>query len=129
MRFFAIILLLGIVGTAPAQDQQKQPPAKTVQLTIDYGDGVQKTFSALKWTEKQTVLGLLQLAEKHPRGIKFKQRGSGATALVTAIDDVANKAGGDCWLYEVNGKLADRSCGVYELQPGDQILWKFGNYK
>lgn len=129
MRFFGLILLLALAATAPAQDLRKIPPEKAVQLTIDYGDGVQKNFSALEWKEKQTVLDLMQLAEKHPRGIKFKHRGAGATALVTAIDDVASRAGGDSWLYEVNGKLADRSCGVYEIQPGDKVLWKFGTYK
>ena len=129
MRFVMMIFLLGLVATSQAQDLRKLPPEKAVQLTIDYGDGVQKTFSALEWKEKQTVLDVLQAAEKHPRGIKFKHRGSGATVLVTAIDDVANKAGGDSWLYEVNGKLADRSCGVYEVQAGDKLLWKFGNYK
>ena len=129
MRSIAMIFLLGLVTTAHAQDLRKLPPEKAVQLTVDYGDGVQKTFAALEWKEKQTVFDVLQLAEKHPRGIKFKHRGAGATVLVTAIDDVANKAGGDSWLYEVNGKLADRSCGVYEVQPGDKVLWKFGNYK
>lgn len=129
MRFLALIVLLGLVATAHAQDLRKLPPEKAVQLTIEYGDGVQKIFSALEWKEKQTVFDVLQLAEKHPRGIKLKHRGSGATTLVTAIDDAANQASGDNWLYEVNGKRADRSCAVYELQAGDKVLWKFGNSK
>jgi hypothetical protein len=128
-RVLAIMLLGLVVSQATAQDLRKLPPEKAVQLTIDYGDGVQKTFTAIEWKEKQTVLDVLEAAEKHPRGIKFKHRGNGATVLVTAIDDVANKAGGDSWLYEVNGKLADRSCGVFEVQPGDKLLWKFGTYK
>src|SRR5262245_19629005 len=120
MRFLLVVLVgLVVSGAARAQDLRKLPPEKSVQLTIDYGDGVQKTFSTLEWKETQTVLDALQLAEKHPRGIKLKHRGAGATVLVTAIDDVANKAGGNSWLYEVNGKLADRSCGVFEVQPGD----------
>src|SRR6187399_3102774 len=50
----------------------QEPAAKTVQLTIDYGDGSQKTFTAIEWKEKQTVFDVLQAAEKHPRGIKLK---------------------------------------------------------
>ncbi len=130
MRFWLLILTgLVIVVPATAQDLRKLPPEKAVQLTIDFGDGVQKTFSALEWKEKQTVLDVLQLAEKHPRGIKLKHRGSGATTLVTAIDDAANQAGGDNWTYEVNGKRADRSCGVFEVQAGDKVLWKYGSLK
>jgi hypothetical protein len=105
-----------------------QEPAapKTVQLTIDYGDGSQKVFTALEWKEKQTVFDVLQTAEKHPRGIKLKHRGSGAALLVTAIDEVANQSGGNAWLYEVNGTLGDRSCAIYDVQAGDKLLWKFG---
>lgn len=127
MRRLFLLLLMAIFSAVNATAQE--PEKKVVQLTIDYGDGVQKTFTGLEWKEKQTVLDVLQLAEKHPRGIKFKHRGSGATALVIAIDDVANKAGGNSWLYEVNGRLADRSCGVYEVEPGDKLLWKFGIYR
>jgi hypothetical protein len=104
----------------------QEPAAKTVQLTIDYGDGSQKVFTALAWKEKQTVLDVLQAAEKHPRGIKLKHRGSGAALFVTAIDDAANEGGGSNWLYEVNGTLGDRSCAIYEVQAGDKLLWKFG---
>lgn len=134
IRWVLMLLLLGLASAraavpAAAQDLSKLPPEKAVQLTIDYGDGVQKTFAALEWKEKQTVLDVLQLAEKHARGIKIKHRGSGATTLVTAIDDVANQASGNNWLYEVNGKLADRSCGVFEVQPGDKVIWKFGSSK
>lgn len=100
--------------------------AKTVQLTIDYGDGSQKTFTAIEWKEKQTVFDVLQAAEKHPRGIKLKHRGSGAALFVSAIDEVANQSGGNAWLYEVNGTPGDRSCAIYDVQPGDKLLWKFG---
>ncbi|WP_425616772.1 DUF4430 domain-containing protein [Anatilimnocola sp. NA78] len=127
------ILMLG-VSVAVAQEPAPVkilPPleVKTVQLTIDYGDGSKRQFTAIPWKEKQTALEVLEAAAKHPRGVKFKHRGSGATVLVTAIDDLSNQAGGNSWLYEVNGKLADRSCGVYEVQAGDTLLWKFGNYR
>jgi hypothetical protein len=127
LAVFCCVLLVR-VSHVRAQELFKDEK-KTVSLTIDYADGVQKTFKALEWKEKQTVLDVLQAASKHPRGIKFKHRGSGETVLVTEIDDVANRREGNSWLYEVNGKLADRSCGVYELKAGDSVLWKFGNYR
>lgn len=100
--------------------------AGTVRLTIDYGDGVQKVFAAIAWQEGQTVLAALEDAAKHPRGIKFEHRGAGATAFVISIDGQKNEGAGRNWLYEVNGKPANKSCGTWTLHAGDQVLWKFG---
>lgn len=118
----ALVVLFGLNCAAPAQEAA----TKTVQLTIDYGDGSQKTFTAIEWKEKQTVFDVLQAAEKHPRGIRIKHRGSGAALLVTAIDDKTNEGAGSNWLFEVNGTLGDRSCAIFEVQAGDKLLWKFG---
>lgn len=132
----AAILLIGwTVAACPAQDSEKSATSdqkggeKTIKLVVDYGDGVQKQFAAIPWKEKQTVFDVLQTAAKHPRGIKFKHRGSGAATLVVEIDELANEAGGKNWLYEVNGKLADRSSAIYEVEPGDTLLWKFAKYR
>ena len=112
---------------APLSASADEPAAeKTVKLTIDYGDGVQKVFGALPWKEKLTVFAALEAAAKHPRGIKLTHQGTGERILVTAIDDVKNEGRGRNWLYEVNGKLADRSAGVFELSSGDAVLWRFG---
>ena len=69
-----------------------------------------------------------KFAERHPHGIKFKCTGKGATLLVTEIDGIANQGGsGDemNWIYSVNEKKGNKSCGVRELQAGDVVLWKF----
>src|SRR4051812_27613233 len=88
-------------------------PSRTAGLTIDYGDGVQKTFTSLPWKEKMTVFDLLKAAEKSPRGIKVAHTGSGETFFITAIDDLSNEgAGGNNWRYTVNGNPALSSAGV-----------------
>ncbi|MGI8978100.1 MAG: DUF4430 domain-containing protein [Pirellulaceae bacterium] len=116
--------------TAVADPAQEPVPAKdTVKLVIDYGDGVQKQFAVLPWTKEMTVLAALEAAAKHPRGIKFTHQGQGETVLVTAIDDQKNEGRGRNWLYEVNGKLGDRSCAVMSLKSGDSVLWRFGKYQ
>jgi hypothetical protein len=113
-----------------AEPVKEQEGAKeTVKLAIDYGDGVQKQFAALPWTKETTVLTALEAAAKHPRGIKFTHQGKGETVLVTAIDDLKNEGRGRNWLFEVNGKLGDRSCAVTPLQAGDSVLWRFGKYQ
>jgi hypothetical protein len=104
----------------------EEPIAKTVSLAIDYGDGSQKQFAAIPWKEGQTVFDALQLAAKRRSGLDIAHRGAGATAFVLAFDGVKNEGGnGKNWRYQVNGKLADRSCAVRELMPGDAVLWKF----
>jgi hypothetical protein len=66
-------------------------------------------------------------AMKASSGVKISQKGSGQSAFVTSIDGVENQgADGQNWTYSVNGQMADRSYAVYELKPGDQVLWTFG---
>lgn len=101
----------------------------TVELTIDYGDGVQKRFAALPWKEKMTAYDALKLASQHRRGIKETHTGSGESLFVTSIDGLNNEGVGRNWLFEVNGAKADRSSGVYPLKAGDSILWRFGKQK
>ena len=107
----------------------KQPTAVVV-LTIDYGDGAQKRYPTIPWVKNMTVLSALNWASKHPRGIEIQSRGKGATTLVTKIDDLKNQGGrGENWVFRVNDKLAERSCGVFPLKQGDRILWKFERYQ
>lgn len=123
MAFVAIAIFATPVSTARAED------AKVVRLTVDYGDGVQKVFYALPWKEKTTAFAVLQAAEKHARGIKVEHQGSGSTTLVTAIDGAENQGRGSNWIFEVNGKLGEKSCALVELKPGDAVLWRFGDYR
>jgi hypothetical protein len=78
-----------------------------------------------------TALAALRIAATHPRGITFESAGSGSSALVTRLDNLANEAGpgGKNWLYRINGKLADKSCDAYVLSPGDVVLWRFEEYE
>jgi hypothetical protein len=115
----------------PAKPTPKasEPASETVKVVIDYGDGSQKQFSAVPWKQEMTVFAALEAAAKHPRGFKFVHQGKGETVLITAIDDLKNEGRGRNWLYEVNGKLGDRSCGVMPLKAGDSVLWRFGKYQ
>jgi hypothetical protein len=109
-----------------AQESQ----AKTVRLIVDYGDGVEKHFAAIPWKPAMTVLDALELASRHPRGVKFKYTGAEATAFVTEIDELKNEGGGKRnWTYRVNDKLGERSSGVVELKDSDRVLWRFGKYR
>ena len=102
----------------------------TVTIVIDYGDGVQKRFKKVPCTANATVLDAMHKTMQHARGIKFRYRGSGETALLIQIDNLKNEGGnGKSWLYEVNGKLARRSFAIQNLSNHDTILWKFDIYR
>ena len=114
-------------GLAEAADQEAKAPS--ISLTVDYGDGVQKVFSQLPWRKGLTVLQALESAKKHPRGITFVYKGTGSRGFLTQIDDLKNQGRGANWIYRVNNQLGDKSFAVFELQAGDAVLWKFGDYR
>jgi uncharacterized protein DUF4430 len=98
-------------------------PEQKVELTIDFGRGKRKNFEPIAWHADMTVADAMNASS----GVNIAQKGSGESALVTAIDGVENQGShGLNWTYGVNGKMADRSFAVYELKPGDRILWTFG---
>ncbi len=134
---FLFCFLLLIVMATPLVQAQDSPSTATpsvegVRLVVKYGDGVEKHFTRLPWSEGATVLDVLQAAARHPRGIRFKHRGDGATLLVTQIDDLANESGlgeGHNWIYRVNDRMGERSAGICPVQPGDTVLWSFERYR
>jgi hypothetical protein len=97
-----------------------------VTLTIDFGDGRQKNFEAIGWRSGMTVADAMKAAS----GVTVTQKDTGQSAFVTAIDGIENQ-GADAhnWMYKINGKVADRSFEVYDLKPGDRILWTFGPWQ
>lgn len=106
-------------GAADSANQAREH----VSLSIDFGGGRRKDFDALAWHDGMTVADLFDKAS----GMEVIQKGSGQGAFLTAVDGVANEgADGNNWTYEVNGQSGNRSCAVYELRPGDRVLWTFG---
>jgi hypothetical protein len=125
----SVLAAVFAMGAGAADSQPSGTAAKTVTLTIDYGDGVEKRFKAIPWREGMTALDTMQFAGKHPRGIEYKMRGKGKTAFLTRIDDLANRGSRDGnWIYRVNGKQGQSSFALYRLKPQDAVLWTFGTY-
>jgi hypothetical protein len=137
----AMVLARGVSGpevvpapqtppTAPNQRSgdraDSQPIVKTVALVIDFGDGRTRRYDEMAWHDGMTVGALLAAVRELPGGPTFAQQGSGASALLTAIDGVANEGrAGRNWAFFVNDGLADRGFGAYVLRPGDHVLWSF----
>jgi hypothetical protein len=99
--------------------------SKAVSLTIDFGDGRRTEFEPVAWREGMTVRDVTRETPRADR--RLDVRGSGEAAFLASLDGVANEgADGRNWIYSVNGKNGDRSFAIYELEPGDQVLWTFG---
>jgi hypothetical protein len=101
----------------------KNDPRPKISLTIDYGNGRRTAFAAIEWHDGMTVADLMAAWTN----VTVRQKGSGESAFVTAIDDIENQgADGKNWIYSVNGQAGDRSFAVYQLKPDDHVLWTFG---
>ena len=121
-------IMLATMLLAVAAGERARAQTATVRLVVDYGDGVIKTFTDLPWAKGNTVLDVMNAAKDRPRGITFSYTGSGASAFLTRIDDVANEGGSGAkknWQLWVNTSYADRSFGAYEVQPLDVVFWRF----
>jgi hypothetical protein len=122
----ALVSLSGWVLSARGADPEA-PPA--VRMIVDYGDGVEKHFTALAWKDGMTILDALKAAKSHARGIKFTYRGEDSTAFLTHIDEMENEGNGKNWVFRVNDKLGTKSFAVTSLKAGDTVLWRFGEYR
>ena len=103
---------------------------RSIRLVIDYGDGVEKHFTRLRWREGLRVVDLMEEASRHPRGIQLEMRGRRATSFLVSIDGIKNEGlRGRNWTYRRNGKLGDRGIGTQPVTRGDTILWRFETYE
>jgi hypothetical protein len=110
----------------PPIDRDTDPPAQQVLLTINFGDGRPLLNESARWRDGMTVLELL----RNELRTSFRSQGTGESAFLLALNGVGNEgAGGRNWTYSVNGKLADKSFGVYELRPNDHVLWTFSGQR
>ena len=124
-RRAAAILLAAMLLAIPAAGERAHAQSATVRLVVDYGDGVIKTITGLPWAKGSTVLDVMNAAKDRPHGISFSYTGSGASAFLTRIDDIANEGGAKKnWQLWVNTSYADKGFGVYEVQPLDVVFWR-----
>lgn len=105
------------------------PVAGTVQLEIEFNSSRKNINVDVPCSADSTVFTILERA-RNLGDLKFKSAGSSADKkFVTSIGGVDNlAANGDNWVFRVNGKLGDKSSGIYSVKPGDEVLWSFGKY-
>ena len=108
-----------------------EPPPKrqigTVDLTIDFGGAGENVKVQIPCSEDSTVFEILRRAEMNG-DIKLQSSGSGETAFVTSINGVGQQsAEGKYWTYRLNGELSKTGSGVTEVDPADDVIWRFGS--
>jgi hypothetical protein len=117
------------VGGPGATRIESTPPSRTretVSLTFRFSEGDERKIEPIAWHRGMTVDDLMTAASRVPGGIRYAMRGAGEMAFLTRIDNIVNEgASGRNWTYTVNGERADKSFAVYELEPGDHVLWTF----
>ena len=98
-----------------------------MSLVVRFDVGKERTFDAIAWRPEMTVDDLMTAASRLSDGITYTVGGDHQMMLLASIDGVRNEwGGGRNWTYQVNDVPADRSLAVYELQPGDRVLWTLG---
>ncbi|MDO8600536.1 MAG: DUF4430 domain-containing protein [bacterium] len=101
---------------AISPDQVKKAEEKA-RLLIDFGDGKKRAFRG-EVTENMTVYGAL-VAVREAAGLSFSLKGD----AVEEIDGVKNNS--HEWHYYVNGEPVKTSPQFEEVDPGDEITFKF----
>jgi hypothetical protein len=110
-----------------AAPQSAADSGKSVSLTIEYGAGRKREFTAVPWHDGMTIDDLMNAATQLPDPISYGVAGDHALTMLTRIDNTYNQwEGGSNWTYKVNDVPGDRSLAIYELRPGDRVLWTFG---
>lgn len=134
------VVLAAIVASRSMQQQVRGPDSEiaalpqaadatgqSVSLVIQFGEGRERKIDAVAWHPGMTVDELMTAASRLPSGPTYTVGGDHEMMLLWGIDGVLNeKGGGRSWTYKVNDVPADRSLAVYELRPGDRVLWTFG---
>jgi hypothetical protein len=122
---FKIFYATAVVDHPAASNAGGNSKTARVSIEIEFGPEGKPLKNTILWRDGMTVRDLLTSASL---GFKsFGEKGRGSSALLVAINETRNEgAGGRNWMYYVNGQFADRSYAIYELKPGDHVLWTFG---
>lgn len=99
----------------------------TVDLVVDFGAAAETIKVQIPCSEDSTVLNILQRAELNG-DLKLQSSGAGETAFVESINGIGGALTPDQhWTYLLNGELAKTGSGVTEVDPNDEIQWRFGS--
>lgn len=129
---FVVGFGLGAAVNLPGLDTSKlNAPVKesTVSIMIDYGDGEVVTYNSVPVGVGENVFQATETLAKN-NNLAFESKNyEGLGALIEKINTKKNGADNRYWQYFVNNQKPDVGAGLYVLQPGDLVEWKFAPFK
>ena len=134
-RLAALLLVaLGVSFALAISGVRAQSPTQLTvmdKLRLKIVSGEEKQMFDIESSEKlKTVSDLLKHVAEANESFKYKSRGSGRTFFITEINGQKNEgARGRNWIYTVNGKLGNKSAGLFEIKAGDEIEWNLKRYR
>ncbi len=97
----------------------------TVDLIVNFGDGHETIEKAIPCSVGSTVFTTLKRADLHG-DLELDAAGNGETAFVNGINGFMGDAKtGKYWFFYLNDQMAKQGCGVVEVDPGDEIEWRY----
>ncbi|NBC68328.1 S-layer homology domain-containing protein [Paenibacillus sacheonensis] len=101
------------------------PTSQFVALSVT-GDSRKGTILGSKQVALQTGDTAYSVLARELPG-KVRDTGAGATKYVQGIDGLSEFDRGpeSGWMYAVNGSFPNYSAGIYDLQPGDVVAWRY----
>ena len=130
LTFGLLTVVFGMAGcdSKPVDSSATSSSVGTVKLLIDFGKRRQNISVDVPCSVDSTVYQILERA-RNIADLEFYKSGAGETTFVRSIDGIENEgANGDNWIFRVNGKLGDKSSGIFPVQPGDRVEWSLGDY-
>ena len=129
-----LLVVLGVSSALAISEVRAQSPTQLTvmdKLRLKIVSGEEKQMFEIESSEKlKTVSDLLKYVADADESFKYKSRGSGRTFFITEINGQKNEgARGRNWIYTVNGKLGNKSAGLFEIKAGDEIEWNLKRYR
>lgn len=93
-------------------------------MVFEFGDG-NISETVLRDVQPGTTVEALM---RRVGSADVRLTGSGTTAMVQAIEGVEMQ-GGQGWLYQVDGRWAQRGIGQTRVDPGSEIRWRYGKFE
>ncbi len=121
---FCVLTLGMLTGCSPAPAPSTAPSISIGTVTMEVvSQGDVEVFEFPGVASGTTLESLLREIDDPP----IKLKGSGTTAFVESIGDVATSAS-DGWTFRVDGQFANEGVGATILQPPTTIEWKYGSF-
>ncbi len=101
--------------------------AAEIRVRVLRGPTAEIIEGTVVWQAEMTVFDVIS---RFSPSLDVESTGQGEALFVKSIAGQKNLgSAGDNWIYRVNGQLGDRSCGVYPVAAGDEVVWSFGKYE